>query len=137
MNIFPKMLYLLSRLQFANSDIEHCFLVGLDLILKLLSLMIDCRNLYLTYQPLINFLTEMDRFQKILIQVKAKAEKLGLFGTDLVLDHAICAKALDILLNPLTNLPIYEWVDSTCICMAVNNFLFAGLKDLIIEATLI
>ena len=53
------------------------------------------------YLPAINSSpTKYDTVQEILTQVKAKAEALGLTCTNLVPDHGIYAKALEVLQNP-------------------------------------
>ena len=53
------------------------------------------------YLPAINSSpTKYDTVKEILTQVKANAEALGVTGTDLVLDHAKYAKALQVLQNP-------------------------------------
>ena len=61
-------------------------------------------NIYhqVAYLPSINSSpTKMSTVQEVLIQVKQKAEKLGLTEADLVLDHTIYSKALEILMNPV------------------------------------
>ena len=53
------------------------------------------------YLPVINQSpTKFDTVQKMLVQVKAKVNALGLLATDLVLDHSIYMKALAVLHNP-------------------------------------
>ena len=54
--------------------------------------------------------TKYDTVQEILTQVKAKAEALGLICTDLVLDHAIYAKALEVLQNS-NNADLKEFIN--------------------------
>ena len=44
--------------------------------------------------------TKLETLQEMLNQVKAKAGKLNLNCTDLVLDHAIYSKALEVINNP-------------------------------------
>ena len=44
--------------------------------------------------------TKLDTVQEILVQVKSKAEAIGFTCTDLVLDHAIYAKALEVMYSP-------------------------------------
>ena len=76
--------------------------------------------------------------------MKAKAKALGLTCTDLVLDHVIYAKALEVLENP-NNADLKEFINlrmggfHACgIFFAVisKRFGFAGLHDLIVEARL-
>ena len=45
--------------------------------------------------------TKMETVQEILMQIKMKSEKLGLSCADAVFDHAIYAKALEVITNPL------------------------------------
>ncbi len=47
-----------------------------------------------------SFPTKMDTVLELLQQSKIKAEKIGLNETDVVLDLAIYAKAVEILMNP-------------------------------------
>ena len=50
------------------------------------------------YLPAINQSpTKFDTVQEMLVQIKAKASTLGLLTTDLVLDHGIYMKALEVL----------------------------------------
>ena len=76
--------------------------------------------------------------------MKAKAEALGLTCTDLVLDHAIYAKALEVLQNT-NNADLKEFINlrmggfHACgIFLAVigKRFGSAGLHDLTVEACL-
>ena len=52
------------------------------------------------------------QLKEVLRQVKAKAESLGFESTNLVFDHAIYAKAVEILTNPANKQVslISEWV---------------------------
>ena len=100
-------------------------------------------NIY--YLPTINKSpTKMDTVQEILFQVKAKSEALNLTAADLVLDHAIFCKALDIMMDP-RNLELRNFINIrmggfhvSCIFIAVigKRFAAAGLRDIIIEAGL-
>ena len=86
----------------------------------------------------------MDTVQEVLRQVKAKAESLGLESTDLVFDHAIYAKAVEVLTNP-ANKDLQSFINlrmgpfhACCIYLAVlgKRFGFAGLTEIIVEADL-
>ena len=88
--------------------------------------------------------TRFDTVQEVLRQVKAKAEALGLMHTDLVLDHAIYTKALEVLSNP-TNLQLQSFINlrmgpfhACCIFLAIlgKRFGSAGLLEIIVEANL-
>ena len=77
-------------------------------------------------------------------QVKAKAESLGLESADLVFDHAIYAKAVEVLTNPankdlqsFNNLRMGSF-HACCICLAVlgKRFGSAGLREIVVEADL-
>ena len=74
-----------------------------------------------------------------------KSEELGLVSADLVLDHAIYVKALEVLVNPLhqnlrgfINLRMGDF-HACCIFLAViaKRFSAAGLKYMIIEGNLV
>ena len=76
--------------------------------------------------------------------MKAKAEALGLTCTDLVLDHAIYAKALEVLQNP-NNADLKEFINlrmggfhacRSFLAVIGKRFGSAGLLDLIVEACL-
>ena len=98
------------------------------------------------YLPAINQSpTKMDTVQEILLQAKAKAEAVGLRETDVVLDHAIYCKALDIMMNP-ANLQLKDFINlrmggfhASCIFIVVigKRFGSAGLRDIIIESGLV
>ena len=98
------------------------------------------------YLPAINQSpTQFDTVQEILAQAKKKSESLGLVSADLVLDHAIYAKALEVLVNPI-NQDLHKFINlcmggfhACCICLAViaKRFSAAGLKDVIIETNLV
>ena len=86
----------------------------------------------------------MDTVQEVLRQVKAKAESLGLESTDLVFDHAIYAKAVEVLTNP-ANKDLQSFINlrmgpfhPCCIYLAVlgKRFGSAGLREIIVEANL-
>ena len=89
--------------------------------------------------------TKMDVIQEILIQIKSKAEAIGLTSADAVFDHAIYAKALEVINNP-THIDLKRFINlrmggfhACCIFIAVigKRFGSAGLKDMILEAGLI
>jgi len=98
------------------------------------------------YLPTINQSpTRFDTVQEVLFQVKEKSEALGLRSTDLVLDHAIYAKALEVMTNPALSF-LYKYINlrmggfHACgifIAVIAKRFGSAGLKDLMIEANLI
>ena len=86
----------------------------------------------------------MDTVQEVLRQVKAKAESLGLESTDLVFDHAIYAKAVEVLTNP-ANKDLQSFINlrmgpshACCIYLAelVKRFGSPGLREIIVEADL-
>ena len=58
------------------------------------------------------YCSRLDTVKEVLRQVKAKAESLGFESTNLVFDHAIYAKAVEILTNPANKQVslISEWV---------------------------
>ena len=95
------------------------------------------------YLPFINDSpTKYEVFQEILLQCKAKSEALNLNVVDLVFDHAVYSKALEIWmkkenksLRDFINLRMGGFHDC-CIFLSVIGKLFAdaGLKDLIIES---
>ena len=97
------------------------------------------------YLPAINQSpTKFDTVQEMLKQVKEKASALGLTETDLVLDHAIYAKALEVLHNP-SNLTLKNFINlrmggfhacNVFLAVIGKRFGSAGLKDLMIEARL-
>ena len=105
---------------------------------------IRCFNI--GYLPSINDSpTKNEVVQEILLQCKAKAEILNLDVADLVLDHAIYSKALEVLLKEgnenlkgFINLRMGGF-HASCIFLAVigKRFGDAGLKDLIIESGLL
>ena len=91
------------------------------------------------------FCLRLDTVQEVLRQVKAKAESLGLESTDLVFDHAIYAKAVEVLTNP-ANKDLQSFINllmdpfhAFCIYLAVlgKRFVSAGLREIIVEADLI
>ena len=98
------------------------------------------------YLPSINQSpTKMDTVQEIIFQVKAKSEALGLQSADLVFDHAIYAKALEILCNP-ANKHLNDFINlrmggfHACgifIAVIGKRFSSAGLKDVIIETNVV
>ena len=98
------------------------------------------------YLPAINQSpTKLDTVQEVLLQVKEKSEALLLPSADLVLDHAIYAKALDVLTNP-HHADLQEFVNlrmggfHACgifIAVIGKRFAAAGLKDILIESDLV
>ena len=98
-----------------------------------------------TYLPAINQSpTKLDTVLELLLQSKAKAESLGLKETDIVVDQAIYAKAVEILQNP-THADLKKFIvlrmggfhiACTFISVIGKRFLDAGLRDLMIEADL-
>ena len=98
------------------------------------------------YLPAINQSpTSNDTVLELLTQSKLKAEKLGLTETDVVLDMAIYAKAVAILMNP-RYLELKKFIvlrlggfHTMCIFIAVigKRFGDAGLRDLIVESNLL
>ena len=87
----------------------------------------------------------MDTVQEVLRQIKAKAESLGLENTDLVFDHAIYPKAVEVLTNP-ANKDLQSFINllmhpfhAFCIYLAVlgKRFGSARLREIIVEADLI
>ena len=97
------------------------------------------------YLPSINASpTKYGTVQQFFTQVNAIAEAPGSICTDLVLDHVIYAKALEVLKN-LNNVDLKEFINPRMggfhgcrIFLAVigKRFGSAGLRDLIIEARL-
>ena len=97
------------------------------------------------YLPAISqSLTKLETIQEMLNQVKAKADKLNLNCTDLVLDHAIYSKALKVINNPKNanmrdaiNLRMGGFHACGIFLVVIGKrFASAGLHDLIIEAGL-
>ena len=89
--------------------------------------------------------TKYEVVQEVLLECQAKAETLNLDVADLVLDHAIYCKALDILLKE-GNESLKSFINlrmggfhASCNFLAVigKRFGDAGLKDLIIESGLL
>ena len=87
----------------------------------------------------------MDTVQEILFQVKEKAEALNLKETDLVLDHAIYCKAVEIVMQE-RNEKLRRFINlrmggfhATCIFLGVigKRFGDGGLKNLIVESCLL
>ena len=86
----------------------------------------------------------MDTIQEVLIKVKAKPESLGLETTGLVFDHAIYAKAVEVLTIP-ANKDLQSFINlrmgpfhACCVYLAVlgKRFGSAGLRKIIVEADL-
>ena len=89
--------------------------------------------------------TKISTVEEVLCQVKKKAEALKNKEADLVLDHAIYCKALEVIMDP-RNLELCNFVNlrmgafhASCIFIAVigKQFGAAGLKDVCIETSLI
>ena len=98
------------------------------------------------YLPSINKSpAEMATVNGVIHLIKAKADALQLTEVDLVLDHAIYCKALEIIRNPvsgsLKNVINHrmEGFHAECIFISVlsKRFLDCSLKDLLIEARLV
>jgi len=97
----------------------------------------------IAYLPSINKSpTEIATVNEVLKLTESKAEALQLSEIDLVFDHAIYCKALEILNHP-NNLSLKNKINlrmggfhAECIFMSViaKRFLDGGLKDLVIEA---
>ena len=106
----------------------------------------DCQSHQIGYLPSINQSpTSMDTVLELLSQSKIKAEKLGLAETDVVLDMAIYAKAVEIMMNP-RYIDLKKFIvlrlggfHTMCIFIAVigKRFADAGLRDIAIEANLL
>jgi hypothetical protein len=98
------------------------------------------------YLPAINQSpTSHDTALELLSQSKLKAEKLQLTETDVVLDMAIYAKAVEILMNP-RYIDLKKFIvlrlgafHTMCIFIAVigKRFSDAGLRDIVIESNLL
>ena len=89
--------------------------------------------------------TEMSTIQEILKQIKVKSEAIGLESADAVFDHAIYAKALEVILNP-KNSEMNEFINlrmggfhASLVFIAVicKRFYDAGLKDVFVETNLV
>ena len=99
-----------------------------------------------SYLPAINSSpTDMDTVLEVLMQSEAKAKAMNLPKTDLVLDQAIYAKAVEFLNNP-SHKDLKKFINlrmgafhTICFFLAVigKRFGDAGLRDWIIEADLI
>ena len=98
-----------------------------------------------TYLPAINQSpTKLDTVLELLLQSKAKAEHLGLDETDIVVDQAIYAKAVEVLQNPahqdLKKFIVLRMggfhIECTFIAVIGKRFSDAGLRDLLIETGL-
>ena len=89
--------------------------------------------------------TKMEAVKDVLVQCKEKATQIGLSKTDLVLDHAIYCKAVEIIMNDrhrglrdFINLRMSSF-HATCVFLGVigKRFGDADLKKLIAETGLI
>lgn len=100
----------------------------------------------IAYLPAINQSpSSHDTVLELLSQSKLKAEKLGLTETDVVLDMAIYAKAVEIIINP-RYLDLKKFIvlrlgafHTMCIFIAVigKRFGGTGLRDVVIESNLL
>ena len=89
--------------------------------------------------------TKLDVVLELLEQSKAKAQKLGLNDTDVVVDQAVYAKAFEVLMNPkhadLKQFIVLRLggfhIILTFLAVIGKRFADGGLRDLIIEAELI
>ena len=98
------------------------------------------------YLPSINKSpTSHDTVLEVLSQSKLKAEKLGLLETDVVLDMAIYAKAVEVMMNP-RHIDLKKFIVlrlggfhtmSIFIAVIGKRFADAGLRDIVIEANLL
>ena len=88
--------------------------------------------------------TKFHIVKEILVQVKAKVSALGLLVNDLVLDHAIYKKALEVLHNR-KNAKLTDFINlrmsgfhacNVFLAMIRKRFGSAGLRDLIVETRL-
>ena len=98
------------------------------------------------YLPAINQSpTKLETVQEVLYQVKSKSQAIGLQCSNLVLDHAIYSKALEILQNPnyidlkqLINLRLGGFhVCLNFLAVIGTRFASAGMTDIIIESDLL
>ena len=89
--------------------------------------------------------TKMETVKEVLVQFKEKVTQLGLSETDLVLDHAIYCKAVEIIMND-RHTDLRDFINlrmggfhATCVFLSVIGKCFsdAGLKDLPVETGLI
>lgn len=107
---------------------------------------LNTEKFIISYLPSINDSpTKFEVIQEVLLQCKEKAEALNLNTADLVLDHAIFSKALEILLKD-GNDSLRAFINlrmggfhACCVFLAIigKRFGDAGLKDLIIESGLL
>ena len=87
---------------------------------------------------------KLDTVLEMLLQSKAKAEHLGLVETDVIVDQAIYAKAVEILENPahkdLKDFTVLQMggfhIAMTFIGVIGKRFKDAALEDLLVESTL-
>ena len=89
--------------------------------------------------------TKMETVKEVLVQCKEKAAQIGLCETNLVLDHAIYWKAVEIIMND-RHRDLRDFINlrmsgfhATCVFLGVigKRFGDAGLKNLIAETGLI
>ena len=89
--------------------------------------------------------TQFSTVQEVLMKTKKKMNLLGLPSTDVVFDHAINTKALEVLNNPVNeemrsviNLRMGGF-HACCILLAVigKRFGSAGLRDILVETVLV
>ena len=105
----------------------------------------DCPDIVAYLASINKSPTKMATVNDVLRLVKSKADAPELTEVDLVLDHAIYCKALEIISNPVNsslknaiNLRMGGFY-AKCIFMSVisKRFLDGGLKNLVIEARLL
>ena len=86
--------------------------------------------------------TKMDTVKELLVQCKEKVKQLNLMETDLVLDHAIYSKAVEVVMEELySDLKYFinfrmGGFHATCVFLGVigKRFGVEGLKDVMVEA---
>ena len=99
---------------------------------------------YITgYLPIIRSSpTKMDTVKELLVQCREKVKQLNLMETDLVLDHAIYSKAVEVVMEELYSDSKYfinfrmGGFHETCVFLGVigKRFGVEGLKDVMVEA---
>ena len=86
--------------------------------------------------------TKMETVKEVLLQCKEKAQELNLSETDLVLDHAIYSKAVEIIMEE-QHVDLRKFINlrmggfhATCIFLGAigKRFCDSGLKDVVVEA---
>ena len=83
----------------------------------------------------------METVKELLAQSKEKAQQLNLTETDLVLDHAICSKAVEVVMDE-RHPDLRDFINlrtggfhATCVFLGATGKQFsdAGLKDVMVE----